>query len=484
MKHPNILLLYTDQQRWDALGANGNPDIQTPNLDRLAAEGVNLDRFFVQNAVCMPSRVSMLTGQYPATLGIVRNGVPVPQNTVTVAHLLRNCGYTSANIGKLHFVPHANRDHRDPHPSYGFDHLEIADEPGCYEDAYRAWVRRLAPDQLSNPNIYATRDGADGTGQPDRISVGLPPATEVWQKMMGIDDAIRHPEQRFPKRPIPFAGRSGLTHSAFVAEQTMEFLEAQRGSPFFCVAGFYSPHSPWVAPQEFIDLYDPDRLSLPEFPEEIDARRSVEAYSDRELRLARQGYYAMVSEVDHHVGRILNRLDDLGLRQTTVVLFTSDHGEWLGEHLKYGKGYPAHDCISRVPMIIRWPDGIRAPGRTVHAMVEAVDVLPTLLQCVGIPVPYSLQGRSFLPLLQGQNDSGRTSALTEMDGWKTLRLDGMRYVVHEDGREMLYDLEQDPGAYHDVAGEAAYASALNQARREMLQRLLERERPIPRIWPY
>ena len=186
MDRPNILLLYTDQQRWDALGANGNAEIHTPNLDRLAADGVNCDHFYVQNPVCMPSRISMLSGLYPATLGIVRNGVPVPPQTVILPHLLRNYGYHSANIGKLHFLPHANRDHRDPHPAYGFDHLEISDEPGCYADAYRAWVERQAPQEL------------------DAISVGLPPATEVWQRTMGVDDGIAHPEERFPKEAIPF----------------------------------------------------------------------------------------------------------------------------------------------------------------------------------------------------------------------------------------------------------------------------------------
>jgi len=130
MRRPNILLLSTDQWRWDALGANGNPNVQTPNLDRLADEGTNFDHYFVQNPVCMPSRVSFLTGQYPSTLGITHMGVPVPAATVTLPTLLRPYGYTSANIGKLHFLPHANRDHREPHPSYGFDHLEVADEPG------------------------------------------------------------------------------------------------------------------------------------------------------------------------------------------------------------------------------------------------------------------------------------------------------------------------------------------------------------------
>jgi arylsulfatase A-like enzyme len=478
MERPNILLLYTDQQRWDALGVNGNPDIRTPNLDRLAGEGINLDRFFVQNAVCMPSRVSMLTGQYPATLGIVRNGVPVPEDTVALPHLLRNYGYASANIGKLHFLPHANRDHRDVHPAYGFDHLEISDEPGCYEDAYRAWVRRRAPDQL------------------DHVSVGLPPATEVWQETMGIDDGIRHPEQRFPKCAIPFAGRSDLTHSAFVAERTMAYLRAHGASgkrtPFFCIAGFYSPHSPWVAPQEYIDLYDPDTLALPTFPPEIDQRRSEAAFSDRELRAARQGYYAMVSEVDHHVGRILGCLEELGLSENTIVIFTSDHGEWLGEHLRYGKGYPGHDCVSRVPFIVRWPGVLANPGRTSHALVEAVDLAPTLLDCAGIPIPYHLQGRSFLGILgiledrayARASECARASALTEMESWKTVRTDRFRYVAEANGRESLYDLDNDPGAYHNVAGDPDYAPTLAEARHELLTRLLERERPLPRVWPY
>ncbi len=160
----------TDQQRWDAVGVNGNTEIKTPHLNQMAAQGVNFDHFFVQNPVCMPSRVSFLTGQYPSTLRIFRNGVPVPEGTITLPNLLKNYGYTSANIGKLHFLPHANRDHREIHPSYGFDHLEISDEPGCYEDAYRAWIRRQAPDQL------------------DFISVGLPPQTEIYHKALGIKD--------------------------------------------------------------------------------------------------------------------------------------------------------------------------------------------------------------------------------------------------------------------------------------------------------
>ena len=260
MQRPNILLLYTDQQRWDALSANHNSEIITPNLDRLAGQGINFTDHFVQSPVCMTSRISLLTGQYPATLGITHMGVPVPEDAVTLPTLLQSYGYFCANIGKLHFLPHANRDHRIPHPAYGFDHLEIADEPGVYEDAYRAWVRHVAPDQL------------------DHLSVGLPPATDVWYRTMGIDDTVNHPdlgERSDFQGAIPFPGDEAYTHSAFVAEQTIAFLERQTGAqPFLCIAGFYSPHAPWVVPQRYLDMYDPEALTLPDFPPEIESQRT------------------------------------------------------------------------------------------------------------------------------------------------------------------------------------------------------------------
>jgi arylsulfatase A-like enzyme len=463
MKRPNILILYTDQQRWDAVGTNGNPEIKTPNLDRLAKEGLNYDHFFVQNPVCMPSRVSFLSGQYPSQLRITHMAVPVPEGLVTLPHLVRNYGYATANIGKLHFLPHANRDHREIHPPYGFDHLEISDEPGCYEDAYRAWVRRKAPDQL------------------DKISVGLPPATVTWQKMMGIQDGIKHPELREP-RTSAFPARADLTHTAFVAEQTTEYIRKHAGGPFMCIAGFYSPHSPWVAPQEFLDMYEVSKLSVPRFPAAIDAKRDAR-FSDEALRLAKQGYYAMISEVDHYVGNILACLDQVGIADDTIVIFTSDHGEYLGEFLRYGKGFPGEDCISRVPMIARWRNGVAQAGLTVSHIVEAVDVVPTLLQWAGIPIPGHLQGA---PLPTSNEPSARTkgSALLEFSQGKNLRTERYRYVVRLNGQEALYDLAKDLGEYFDVAKDPAYAGVLSEMRGELVRRMLQMERPLPRTWPY
>ena len=471
MRRPNILILYTDQQRWDTLGANGNREILTPNLDALAKSGVNFSHHFVQNPVCMPSRISMLSGRYPSSLGITHMGVPVPQETMTLPRLLKRYGYRSANIGKLHFLPHANRDHRLPHPDYGFDHLEISDEPGVYEDAYRAWARQRAPEQM------------------DSISAGIPPATRTWYRTMGIDDEVVHrgdPEGRFDfDGGIPFAADDGLTHSAFVAEQTIEYIRQQGSQPFLCIAGFYSPHAPWMAPQKYLDLYDPEKLSVPEFPVEIERqrpRKSGQRFSDAHLRRAKQGYYAMISEVDDHVGRILGALDAEGLRENTVVVFTSDHGEWLGTHLKFGKGYPADDAVSRVPLIVSAPDG--KSGQNVDDIVEAVDIVPTLLSLAGIQAPPTLQGVSLADVVTRGAEASKQAALTEGDGWKCLRNRDYRYLIHSDGSECLWHIKSDPGEYADVVNDPAHQPALSRCRRQLLERLLQMERPLSRTWTY
>ena len=369
------------------------------------------------------------------------------------------------------FRSHANRDYRQAYPSYGFDHLEISDEPGVYEDAYRAWVRRQSPEAL------------------DHISVGLPPARKVWRDLMGEDDGVNHPSGRARddlKGAIPFKADANLTHSAFVAQRTIEYLRQQdRRQPFLCIAGFYSPHAPWVVPQQFLDLYDRESLSLPNYPPEIDAQRPTapsQKFSDAQLRSAKHGYYAMISEVDYHIGRILQTLDECGLSDDTIIVFTSDHGEWLGDHLRFAKGYPGDDSTRRVAIIFKVP---QAPTQcTVSHLVGAVDILPTLLDLIGVQIPPHLQGHSIAPLLLGREYAPRDAVLTEGNGWKALRTATYRYLLHADGHEMLWDLAADPGEYHDIAADTAYSSILVDCRHRMLTYLLTIERPLPRTFPY
>ena len=376
-KADNVLIVYTDQWRWDALGSLGSP-AQTPVLDELAAGGVHFDHAFVQSPVCMPSRVSMLTGKYPSTLGITHMGVPVPEATETVASIVGRRGLRTANIGKLHFLPHANRDHTLPHPMYGFDELVLSDEPGVYEDDYRAWLRAIDP------------------AAADSFTCGLPPAAETWQATLGIHRNGSNIGARddYDGARV-FEASEELTHSAWVATRTIEHLRSLSAKePSLTIASFFSPHPPFHVPQRFLDLYDRDTLPLPALSAAELAQQAQGEITDEQLRAIRHGYYAAISEVDFHIGRILDVLEELGRRDNTLIVFVSDHGEWLGDHLRFAKGYPADDAVSRVPLIFSWPAGVTEPGRRETTLVEAVDIVPTILDALGIATPTPLQGRS------------------------------------------------------------------------------------------
>lgn len=301
---------------------------------------------------------------------------------------------------------------------------------------------------------------------------------------MGVHDGICHGE-REKLAAQPFAAPSDLTHSAFVGEQTIEYLRQRSTSPFFCFSGFYSPHSPWVVPQEYLDLYSDVKLPMPSIPNAI---RGDKPYSlPAEMNSIVQGYYAMISEVDHWIGRILRTLDECGLADNTIVVFTSDHGEWLGEHGRFGKGFWAPDVVSRVPLIVHVPESLGGSFPTAaDEIVECVDVVPTLLELAGLQVPPRIQGDR-LPMTSQettQADTGDGLGLTEHHGWKSLRGEGFRYVVTDNGCERYYDLNSDPGEYESVADRPAYQPAIAEARKLLLQRLLQIESPMERQWPY
>ena len=466
---PNILLLYTDQQRFDALGCAGNPDIQTPHLDRLAAGGTRYSHHFVQHPFCMPSRVSMLTGRYPSNLQITEMAVPVPPDTVTVAGLLGGGGYRTANVGKLHFLPHSNRDHRDPHPRYGFDHLEISDEPGPYDDAYRAYIARTQPAQLPAISRHV-----------------LPKAARTWRETIGFADTVEHKLIADTWTTTAFTGDDSATHTAFVGQRTIDLIEQSGDRPFFNVAGFYSPHSPLFAPQRFLDLYDPAALTLPPLPDAIEARASQQGFDEATRRQAMHGYYAMISEVDHWVGRILDTLERRGLADRTVVVFTADHGEFLGEFARWGKGYPGPDVVSRVPLIVRGP-GVPA-GRVNEGLVEAVDIVPTLLRLAGVPIPAAVDGRLLPGIWPDGPTAGKAGVLMEdsqaQGGWRSWRTPTHRYVLHADGTEHLYDLAAAQGEYFDVAEDPTQRDALHRHRHALATAMIAAYHPRPRTWCY
>ena len=457
MKRPNVLLIYTDQQRWDTIGYAGNPHIHTPNLDRLAQDGALMENAFCNNPVCMPSRQSMLSGQYPSSVGCMCNGVEMRTDVWTLPKILKSYGYHTANIGKLHFKNHAHRDHREPHPRYGFDTLILSDEPGCYDDAYIKWVEARDPSQVEN------------------CRVSTPPA---WDG----PPVVKQP--RNTHEPYSFAGPEELTHTAFVAEEMVTYLKQRDGrQPFFAIAGIYAPHTPLNPPARFVELYDPATLPLPHKDADPDSVpwRDM-GLTDEHWRKVKAYYYALVSHVDDQVGHILRTLDESGLAEDTLLIFTSDHGEHLGDHGLIQKGPPGLDSCIHVPLILSFPGCF---GGQKHAeLIEAVDLAPTILDYCGVQAPPFFQGRSFRGLLEERDYAPRTSAYVEhkdpfRTSWKTVRTHDYKFCASNVGVELLFDLRADPHEQRNVVADPAYTDALHAMRQELLRRWFTVESQYP-----
>ena len=452
MRRPNVLFLHTDQQRWDTIHAGGNELIATPNLDALAARGALFQNAFTNNPVCMPSRQSMLSGQYPSTIGTTCNGIEMREDVPTIYQILKPYGYHAACLGKLHFLNHSNRDHRQPHPSYGFDTLVISDEPGCYDDAYIAWVRERGASQVEN------------------CRCSTPPA---WKGT----PVVKH--GRNTHEPYVFEGPEELTHTAFVAETTCEYIRRHADEPFFAFAGFYAPHCPLNPPKRFVDMYDPSMLPSPVMN---DGENRL-GLSDDEWRVVKQYYWALITHIDDQVGRIFATLDECGLTDDTFVVFTSDHGEHLGDHGLIQKGSPGYDSCVHVPLIVSWPGHIHE-GAVHSELIELVDIAPTILDCCGVQTPPFFQGRSFRALLEGREYRERSSVLIEekmpfTHSWKVVRDHDYKYCVSGAGEELLFDLNADPHELRNVAAHASSEPALHRMRAELLRRWFDIESQYP-----
>lgn len=454
LRRPNVLIIYTDQQRWDTLGCYGNSHAVTPHLDQFASEGARLDRYFVQNPVCMPSRMSFLTGQYCGMLGIGDNGIPFPDDKVPVHQLLKRYGYHTAQIGKLHFQPHSRRDHRDPADDYGFDTFILSDEPGCYDDAYTKWVEAVRPEMLQ------------------KIRTSLPPEAEN-DRLLNISGYTDIPRETH--EPYVFEGEEDYTHSSFVASETCRFIKRHQDQPFFAIAGFYAPHTPVNPPKRCIDLYDFNQLGLPKLGEDEQFEDFLKDITAEQWQKIRGYYLALVSHVDDCVGQIMETLRQEGLEEETLVIFTSDHGEYLGDHGRIQKGMPGHDCIIRVPCMIKYPGKIK-PGMVIDQFVEAVDIVPTILDFCGIQTPTFVQGQSVKGLLQQESDLHKEDILVESftlygNRMTAVRNKDYKYYCDSEGNEILYDLKNDPDELKNVAKEEQYFSALAGMRKRLIIRL-------------
>ncbi|MQA02189.1 MAG: sulfatase-like hydrolase/transferase [Streptosporangiales bacterium] len=433
----NILLICTDQQRFDALGCYGNPHIATPNIDRLAAGGVLFENCYVQSPVCAPSRASLMTGKYVHSHGLWANGVDIEPHHELFTRKLADAGYDCGLVGKFHLGA-CQRGRMEPRLDDGFRVYRWAHDPypGSSENQYHRWLKSRRPD------LYAEASDPDSSVTFDAMP------TEAH-------------------------------YSRWIADETIDFLRSARDTskPFCFVTNFFDPHHDFEAPKEYVDRYlhaplppvnteDGELTGKPAILRAASEKsygghaKGYTEYTAEELRYARAAYYGMVTLIDDEVGRILGALEKEGLADDTLVVFTSDHGEMLGDHQLMLKGPMMYECAVRVPLVLSWP-GKLPRGERRAELVQWVDLPSTLLDAAGVAPLTGDQGRSLLPLARGDDMTWRDWALCEYRNSghaydppvhvTMLRHDRWKLVVHHGepatARERtgeLYDLVADP----------------------------------------
>ena len=448
----NVLVISADDHATHAMGAYGNDGIRTPNLDRLAASGTRFERAFANCPFCTPSRQSFITGRYPHACGVTLLQTPLAEEQLTIADHLGELGFKTAAIGKMHF---------NSGLTHGFDYRI----DGRDHDAHLAAspARRPPEDQPYKP-----------VWRPFRV-----PARE-WL------NADRLPGTGYPRPGDP--DNQGLYDDDFLGtffvRSAIDFMNRNRGERMCVWLSFYEPHSPFNFPVEFASKHVPSDIDLPATGPEDD--RWIPAIfrdlSEHDKRGVTAAYYNSVEYLDANVGRMLDALEESGLDETTLIVYVSDHGYLLDHHGRFEKHMMWEEVV-RVPLVIRHP---RLPPATEAALVELVDVMPTILDILDVPPVEGLDGRSLLGLLKGDTDEHRDIVFSEYfhDNKAMVRTERWKYVFatgkedlalgYETGLgpsgldERLYDVIADPGEFNDLAEDAASAEVLREMREKLL----------------
>jgi choline-sulfatase len=441
MRKPNILWICTDQQRFDTLGCYGNRFVRTPNIDRLAAEGVRFANAFVQSPVCTPSRASFLTGRYPR-LACRQNGADIPEREVLVTKVLADAGYHNGLSGKLHLSA-------------------VNGMTGRYEE------RRI--------------DDGYADFHWSHHSSGMGRARNEYHEWLSAKGQAWTTRKSDLSRFISHATSGEMSQTAWCAEKATDFIRARAadGRPWLFSVNMFDPHHDFDAPKEYLERYLQilETIPLPNHvPGELDGKPAwqkidhggayghpgwlqFDTMTDTDHRLVTASYWAMCDLIDDHVGAMVRALEETGQRENTMIIFTSDHGEMLGDHGIYLKGPYFYEPAIHVPLIVNWPGRVRAGVS--EALVELTDLAPTILDAAGLPRHPGMQGRSLWPILTGAADAGSHrddiycefyNACEGHNGSNTApafatMLRTARYKLvraHNLGTGELYDLEQDP----------------------------------------
>ena len=515
---PNFLFFITDQHRADYLGCYGHPVLRTPNIDSIAARGTRFTRFYVATPVCMPNRATLMTGRMPSVHGVRSNGSPLSLQSNTFVDALRAAGYATALVGKSHlqnfseFAPILKP--RAPRPgdqvldaSFSEARKPVAGD-GPYDQEHPArW--QAGHDFAMRLPFYGFEHVDLCTAHGDHVGGHY----YVWLKAQRPDaDALRERKNQLPhdyvcpqayRTPIP----EELYPTSYIAEKSCEWIEhyaaGDRGRPFFLMASFPDPHHPFTPPGRYWSMYRPQDMALPESfnagnrplarsvawaleqrenGTAVVTEQAPFAVDEREAREAMALSCGMIAMIDDAVGRVLARLAACGLADDTVVIFTTDHGDFLGDHRLLLKG-PAHfDGITHVPFI--WAEPGARPARSTPILGGTLDIAATILDRARINPYNGIQGISLLPAIGGEGAATRDCLVIEDDQQRAVMgfaaPSRMRTIItarwrmtiaHGDPWGELYDLENDPHELHNLFEDAGHRAV----RAELMEKLAYRE---------
>ena len=434
---PNVLFLISDDLN-NMLGCYGDPRVQTPHIDRLAARGVRFERAYCTYPLCGPSRNSLLTGLYPNSTGIHQNSQIFRQTIpkqLSMPQAFRQQGYFAARIGKLY--------HYNVPKSVG---TNGHDDPGSWElELNPAGCDRL----IEEPDIFTLRPNSFG-------------GTLSWY-------ASPRPDEEHT---------DGL--NAADAEWVLERCAQREDRPFFLAVGYFRPHTPYVAPKSYFEPYPEDKMPVVQGVEEDQQdipppglgshKKEHELLNDDLRRQCLQAYLASISFMDAQVGRVVGKLDELGLADNTIIVFTSDHGYHMGEHGLWQK-MSLFEESARVPLLIVAP-GAAKQGRVAATPVSQVDLFKTLAELAGVTTPDNVQGQSLVPILKDPSQTGRGWALTQVRRGNakqrffgySLRTSRWRYTEWDDGAQgrELYDHESDPRELTNLAADPDHKETVSR----------------------
>ncbi len=508
---PNFLLFITDQQRADFLGCYGHPVLRTPHIDSIAARGTVFERFYVASPVCMPNRASLMTARMPSVHGVRSNGIPLTMNAVTFVDLLRDAGYRTALIGKSHlqnFTANPPTIKRPP-PRDGFHEPSKALAQALRHDLAEPQYEQETPEYWNGPDAHV-RTPFYGFEQVTLVRAHGDRPGGDYDRWLDQRDAkarsLLGPKNSLPHDYIcPQAYRTAipaeLYATAFLGERACAYLDqADADAPFFLMVSFPDPHHPFNPPGKYWDMYEPEQFPAPEAfsrrdwtpptlirniwrdrdtgKANLDGMNSI-GVTAREAQEARALTCGMISCIDDAIGSVLAALDKSGRCDDTVVLFTSDHGDHLGDHRLMLKGAEQYQSIVRVPFIWADPQTPPAQARS-DALASTMDIRATILERARVEPASGMQGRNLLPAIERgtavrdsvfiQYDHQSSSPGTAIPPRVHSLIDG-RYrlsVFHGTGWGELYDLENDPGEFDNLWDDPAHA----KIRAALTERLL------------